>query len=187
MREKTRTYAKRGAAVAAVAAVAALVASTPVVAEAGKMITGKQIKNGTVTSSDVKNRSLRAKDFRKGQLPRGEQGPSGTVQVQRFAGAVPDDLASGPLRFVGPTASVSVDGSQVVLGGGTVSVTADAEGDDADVALCVRPAGVPDEPTPLGGAVSWGIDLDDGENVLPAFGSDLLEAGTYDVGMCLRP
>ena len=36
-----------------------------------------QIKQGAVTSSKVRNRSLRAVDFKRGQLPRGPQGPPG--------------------------------------------------------------------------------------------------------------
>src|SRR3954454_18616251 len=36
-----------------------------------------QLKQGAVTSSKVRNRSLRAVDFKRGQLPRGPQGPAG--------------------------------------------------------------------------------------------------------------
>jgi hypothetical protein len=36
-----------------------------------------QIKRGAVTSSEVKNRSLLARDFKRGQLPRGRRGATG--------------------------------------------------------------------------------------------------------------
>jgi hypothetical protein len=38
-----------------------------------------QLKSNAVTSSKVKNRSLRAVDFATGQLPRGAQGPAGAA------------------------------------------------------------------------------------------------------------
>lgn len=55
-------------------------------------ITGKQVKNGSLTAadirnsslttSDIRNRSLLARDFRSGQLPRGPQGPQGPQGLQ---------------------------------------------------------------------------------------------------------
>src|SRR5690242_3166654 len=45
-------------------------------AYAAGRITGAQIVNGTVTSRDVKDHSLRARDFR-GGLPAGPRGPQG--------------------------------------------------------------------------------------------------------------
>src|SRR3954454_9216033 len=44
---------------------------------AATKITGKQIKDSSITSADVKNRSLLSKDFKKGQLPAGLPGPQG--------------------------------------------------------------------------------------------------------------
>ena len=38
-----------------------------------------QLKNNAVTGAKVKSGSLEASDFRKGALPRGEQGPQGPV------------------------------------------------------------------------------------------------------------
>jgi hypothetical protein len=46
-------------------------------ATAARLITGKQIKNSSITSTDVKNGSLLRRDFRSSQLPRGPQGLPG--------------------------------------------------------------------------------------------------------------
>jgi hypothetical protein len=43
-----------------------------------------QIKRNAVTSSKVKNRSLRAVDFKRAQLPRGPQGPAGPPGERAF-------------------------------------------------------------------------------------------------------
>ena len=40
-------------------------------------VTGKDVRNQSLTSRDVDNGSLLAKDFRDGELPAGEQGPAG--------------------------------------------------------------------------------------------------------------
>ena len=44
---------------------------------AKRLITGKQIKNSSLTTKDVKNRSLLAQDFKAGQLPAAAQGAKG--------------------------------------------------------------------------------------------------------------
>jgi hypothetical protein len=46
-------------------------------ASAARLITGRDIKDGTVTSADVKNGSLLKADFKSGQLPAGPRGPAG--------------------------------------------------------------------------------------------------------------
>ena len=66
-------------ALAVLVAVLALVLSAGAGATASMMITGKQIKDGTVTSSDIKNKSLKVKDLSakaKSKL-RGATGPAG--------------------------------------------------------------------------------------------------------------
>jgi hypothetical protein len=44
---------------------------------AAKLITGKQIKDSSLTTKDVKNGSLLSADFKAGQLPAAPQGPQG--------------------------------------------------------------------------------------------------------------
>jgi hypothetical protein len=41
----------------------------------------RQLRNGAVTSAKVRNRSLRARDFKAGQLPSGERGPAGSARA----------------------------------------------------------------------------------------------------------
>ena len=56
----------------------------------------KQIKTGAVGSSEVKNRSLRAGDFKKGQIPKGPKGAQGPQGLPGTAGP------TGPTGPVGP-------------------------------------------------------------------------------------
>jgi hypothetical protein len=53
--------------------------AAPVRDAAKKLITGKQVKDSSLTTKDIKNASLLSKDFKAGQLPRGLQGPTGLV------------------------------------------------------------------------------------------------------------
>lgn len=71
-----------------------LVLSAGAGATAALVITGKQIKNGTVTGKDVKNRSLAAKDLsraaklklRGARGPAGAQGPAGAAGLPGLPG-----------------------------------------------------------------------------------------------------
>ena len=69
----------------------------------------KQIKTGGVGSSEVKNRSLKAGDFKKGQLPKGAQGPQGVQGQQGIAG---QDGAAGATGPTGNFSSVTVQFEQ---------------------------------------------------------------------------
>lgn len=83
-------------ALAVVVAALALIVSAAAGATASLLITGKQIKDGTVTTKDVKNRSLKVKDLSpkaKAKL-RGATGPAGP------RGATGATGATGP---AGPT------------------------------------------------------------------------------------
>jgi hypothetical protein len=62
---------------AIVIATVSLMSSLAGGAVAARLITGKQIRNDSVTGADIKDRSLLAKDFRSGQLPAGKPGPAG--------------------------------------------------------------------------------------------------------------
>jgi hypothetical protein len=98
---------KRWLVAAATAAVVAGVAfGTPVAAQAGRLITGNDIKDGSVTSADIANKSLRKKDFAPGVLPTagpaGADGVDGIDGVDGVDGADGLDGADGPQGPVGP-------------------------------------------------------------------------------------
>jgi hypothetical protein len=97
-----------------------------------------QIKKNAVNSSKVKNRSLRAVDFRKGQLPQGRQGPAGArgetgatgpagspgvagdtgpTGAAGSPGETGETGPTGPTGMIGPAAPGAVFGSS----GGTVA------------------------------------------------------------------
>lgn len=82
--------------IAVIALVAAL--SSPAWAKpVGDLITGKDIAKNAITSSKVKNRSLLAKDFKKGQLPRGKTGPQGPAGPALTGGAQDSSGTVGPI------------------------------------------------------------------------------------------
>ncbi len=93
-------------------------------ATAAALIDGKNIKAGTVTSKQIKDRSLLAKDFKPGQLPAGERGPAGARGADGAkgepgaSGAKGDPGASGPVGAgsSAPGAPVAKDANGVTLG-----------------------------------------------------------------------
>lgn len=101
-----------------VAMLALLVALGGTATAAGVLITGKQVKDGSLTGLDVKDKSLRAKDFEgsvRGGLgpqgpagppgPRGETGPQGTVGPGGPSGG------PGPTGAPGPPGSAGAAGA----------------------------------------------------------------------------
>jgi hypothetical protein len=72
------------------------------VSGAVKKITGQQIKDNTIKSRDVKNGSLLAKDFKRGQLPTGPAGVQGPVGPQGPAGPQGPKGESGQVLKAAP-------------------------------------------------------------------------------------
>jgi type VI protein secretion system component Hcp len=90
-------------------------------ATAAVLVTGAMIKDETVTSADVKNGSLKAKDFAKGQLPTGAAGPEGEPGETGPAGP---EGSAGPQGPVGPRGAAGVDGANGAVGAtGATGVT----------------------------------------------------------------
>ena len=78
---------------AALILAAALIVSAGTGAVAGSMITGKQIKNGTVTSQDLKNKTIRPVDLSRAVKQ----------QMAGSAGTVGPAGPAGPAGSTGPT------------------------------------------------------------------------------------
>jgi hypothetical protein len=185
-----------------------LLVTNPVVADAAKQITGKQIKNGTVTGKDVKDRSLRSTDFAAGELPSGPQGPTGAtgprgpqgVQgVQGPAGpSGPVVVVSSPLTgnavpggstvtflTTAPT-PVTVTAGQSVFASITGSLATTGATTVVSLALCHQPAaGGPVTPFDSNGyhsgtTLTGALRLD-----TVSGGSGALPAGDHVVGMCI--
>jgi hypothetical protein len=73
--------------------------AAPVRDAAKKLISGKQIKDSSLTTKDIKNRSLLKADFKAGQLPAGAKGDAGPKGDKGDKG---NDGNQGP---AGPTAA----------------------------------------------------------------------------------
>jgi hypothetical protein len=73
------------------------------VATSSTLITGKQIKDSSITSADVKNRSLTPRDFRGSvQGPRGLTGPAGSLGPQGPQGPQGPAGSQGATGIPGP-------------------------------------------------------------------------------------
>ena len=156
-----------------------------------------QLKASAVTSTKVKDRSLLARDFKIGELPRGEQGPAGergatgaTGPTFSFAyGTVYDSPVSiAGIAFVA-TREVSVPqaGRLVVVFTGRVFISSGSTNDSA-IAMCAAwaepPGGtlarvsqvIPSSPATLvSGSADGAITL--------TFAVDATTAGTYELSV----
>jgi hypothetical protein len=80
-------------------------------ATAASLITGRQIKDGTIASADVRDRSLKAKDFAKGQLPAGAAGATGPAGTAGAPGPRGATGATGPKGDAGATGGAGPAGA----------------------------------------------------------------------------
>ena len=72
------------------------------------LITGKQIKNASITSADVRNGTLQAKDFKKGVL-KGAKGAPGAAGQRGPAGQPGAAGAAGPQGNPGPAGAAAAE------------------------------------------------------------------------------
>jgi Collagen triple helix repeat (20 copies) len=99
-----RSILKRRPSPALVVAIVSVLVALSGTASAALVMTGKQIKDGTVTGKDVKNRSLGTKKLSNKALaslqgqrgPAGPQGPKGEPGVQGLQGPKGDTGPAGP-------------------------------------------------------------------------------------------
>jgi hypothetical protein len=102
-------------------------------ATAAALIDGKNIKRGTVTSKQVMNRSLLAKDFKDGQLPAGATGLTGAPGAKGDAGATG---ATGDIGAPGVKGDQGDPGASG-LDGSDAAVLQVVDGDDVTLGLLV--------------------------------------------------
>ena len=98
----------RGNAVAYAALFTALGGTSYAAVDIAKNSVGaNQIKAGAVRSSEVKDRSLLAKDFKAGQLPRGATGAAGAAGAAGPAGPKGETGAKGDQGIPGPVSGAA--------------------------------------------------------------------------------
>lgn len=111
---------------------AVVLVTNPVVADAARQLTGRDIQNDSVTSADIRNDTLRGKDVRDKSLtkadfrgsitgPQGVQGPVGEQGPGGEQGAAGEQGPAGP---AGPTGLTGPPGSPGQPGPGTVDIWA---------------------------------------------------------------
>jgi hypothetical protein len=95
---------------------------------AAVVITGKNVKNNSLTSSDIKDHSLKSRDFARGTLRRGARGAAGPRGLQgRTGNTSPDACPTG----TGP------------VGGGCIETTARAPADYNGASVTCGARGLP--------------------------------------------
>lgn len=132
-----RSLSARRPSAAMVTALIALVFASAGSATAASVITGKQIKNNTITSADVKNRSLslgdltskarqslKAKDGSQG--PAGPQGPAGAQGAPGVAGVEIVEASSPSNSSPKGVVAECPAGKRVIGSGGAISVVGTA-------------------------------------------------------------
>ena len=82
---------------------------------AALMITGRNVKNGSLTSADVKDRSLLRKDFKGGQLPAGRAGPQGAKGDKGDAGDAGAPGTAAAYAAINPNGTLDASRSKNVI------------------------------------------------------------------------
>jgi hypothetical protein len=138
-----------------VALLALVAASAGVGNAATSLITGKQIKDGSVTGKDIKNKSVPLSKL-SGKLPAGKTGPAGAAGATGPAGPAGATGPAGPVDKTIPLDITGAGGSATFPGGfgqnGGLSF-ADAANNSANFHL-VLPANYT-AGTPLTGTFTW--------------------------------
>lgn len=157
-----------------------LVLATGSAATAGSLITGAQVKNGSLTGKDVRDRSLTAGDLAPGAVPSAVPGPSGPAGPVGEAGPRGSDGAPGPEGPAGPRGEPGARGE--VGPAGTPPTVLAARGERVATGCGTAPQTVP--PSTQGTKLLWRHVAFDNASIIPtacASSGDLRvpEAGLY--------
>jgi collagen triple helix repeat protein len=100
---------------AAAVGVVGVTTGTAGVSAVAQLITGSQIKDGTVESRDIENGTIKSADLAPGLTrslrgPRGLRGPAGAAGVQGASGPAGPTGAAGPQGATGPTGPTGAKG-----------------------------------------------------------------------------
>jgi hypothetical protein len=177
--------------------------AAPVRDAAKKLITGAQIKDGSLTTKDIKNRSLLAGDFKAGQLRAGApgqkgdpgapgqngsdgaQGPSGVLSTHGFTGSIGTITGTGTgigdWKFAGGTDAVTITSGQRITATAAFAVGAPA-GTTVPVNsdICDQPLG--GAPTPIGNHLTTAVST---RQVLAATTTFTPAPGFHTIGACV--
>lgn len=121
----------------------------------------KQLKPGAITSSKIRDFSLRIWDFKRGQLPRGPAGPPGPAGVlgplalREASTSVPGNVVNG--RFATRAIQIRCSAGESAVAGGT-SWSSDVNGEEL---LTVYSRPLLDNGRPVGWRARGGTDLTD--------------------------
>lgn len=150
----------RARALAVLAVVVVLLSVQPVVAVASRLITGKDVKDGSLTGRDVRDGSLTGKDVKDGSLqvsdfPAGQlpAGPAGSAGPRGFSAwdAIPSGVTViGPFFYDSTTNTANVDDYLPITLPGVASGPLQAA--DVNFAPDVRAVTTDDDPACTGTA-----------------------------------
>jgi hypothetical protein len=194
MRARLRAHVNFANVVSLTALFVALGGSAYALAIPNNSVGTRQLRNDAVTSAKVKDRSLRAKDFRRGQLPKGPQGPVGPVGPAGPPGPSTGP-ASGVLAGTYPNPGFATDVDKlvpvaVVLVSGTGALASEAHRAPVTGAPSVLRAGTGFYRVTFPGYVPGGNDLavcalraysSGGQIDGATFGSGVMDVNTYGV------
>src|SRR4051812_9545103 len=134
----------------------------------------KQIKKNAVTSVKVKNGSLKAGDFKKGQIPKGPKGAQGPQGIQGLPGQQGIQGQGGPTGPTGPNGT-AVAFARIAGDGTLVGGSAQTKG--ITVAMIQKNAGAPaSESTGPGVYCIGGLGFDPVSAVVATDNTDSLPA-----------